>query len=175
MSRFALFLDYTCDSNTDSDTLRGVAVNVQDLWLKLDAEAYELMHKSEIEYGSSKDRLRNFNAIGEFLERPAREVLLVFFMKHVLSISTGISLREPMRGRVIDAMNYLRLLVLMEHLEGQDEDNRCGADLSPVSNGHLPEVPTLVGPEQTLEEARGQAQSRNAPRYSDSIRFGKSL
>lgn len=47
-----------------------------------------------------------------------RQVLVNDLGKHILTIAKGVSLREPMRGRIIDAMNYLRLLALMEDSEG---------------------------------------------------------
>jgi len=89
----------------------------------MDLDAYAVLANARQEYASDVDWLENFNVIATILGVAPREVLLVYLMKHITSICKNTSLREPMRGRIIDAMNYLRLLALMEHLEAANGPN----------------------------------------------------
>ena len=83
----------------------------------LDDEGHNILRAACQEYASEVDRLQNFNVRAGMLGLTPRQVLTNDLGKHILSIFKGVSLREPMRGRIIDAMNYLRLLAYMEYLE----------------------------------------------------------
>jgi len=64
----------------------------------------------------SDDVLANFKRVGEAAGIPASKVALVYFLKHVDSITAyvkdrqAISQSEPMMGRFADARNYLVLM-----------------------------------------------------------------
>ena len=64
----------------------------------------------------SDDVLANFKRVGEAAGIPASKVALVYFLKHVDSITAyvkdreAISQSEPMMGRFADARNYLTLM-----------------------------------------------------------------
>lgn len=75
-----------------------------------------IMLQARQEYASDEEPLQNFFRRATCLGLSPRQVLLSDMLKHVLSMCKGVSLREPMRGRVIDAINYMRLLALMDKL-----------------------------------------------------------
>jgi hypothetical protein len=64
----------------------------------------------------SDDVLANFKRVGHAAGIPASKVALVYFLKHVDSISAyvkdreAVSQSEPMMGRFADARNYLTLM-----------------------------------------------------------------
>jgi len=64
----------------------------------------------------SADVLANFKRVGDAAGIPASKVALVYFLKHVDSITAyvknreAISQSEPMMGRFADARNYLTLM-----------------------------------------------------------------
>ena len=89
----------------------------KEFQLELDHEGHTIMEAAHQEYASEADRLQNFNLRAGMGGLTPRQVLTNDLGKHILSIFKGVSLREPMRGRIIDAMNYLRLLAYMEYLE----------------------------------------------------------
>ena len=89
-----------------------------ELWRAMDEEAYALYDKAHQEYATDADRLDNFKTIARLLGLTPRQVLLTYFLKHVLSFARGGTIREPMRGRRIDMMNYIRLDELMEQEDG---------------------------------------------------------
>ncbi len=77
---------------------------------QLDGDAARVRQMAVKEYATQEEPYYNFTVRSQFLGLPVRDVLLSDLMKHVVSICRGVSLREPMRGRVIDALNLLRLL-----------------------------------------------------------------
>ena len=83
----------------------------------LDRQAYAVLMNAEKEYASCSDSLENFHTVATMLSLPSRTVACVYLMKHVNSICKGVSLREGMRGRIVDAMNYLRLIAYMLYIE----------------------------------------------------------
>lgn len=64
----------------------------------------------------SDDVLANFKRVGNAAGIPPSKVALVYFLKHVDSITAyikdrdAISQSEPMVGRIVDAKNYLDLM-----------------------------------------------------------------
>lgn len=96
----------------------------------MDDEAYMVMEKAKREYAAGEDRFANFNRLAAQLSRNPRlrkitpvDVACVYLQKHIDSIVCGISERESMDGRIIDAMNYLRLIAGMLS-EMNDEPKR---------------------------------------------------
>lgn len=92
---------------------------IKAMWWDLDDEAYRVMNGALWEYATEEDPLDNFKTIARLLGVTPRQVLLVYFLKHVLSFVRGGTIREPMRGRRIDMMNYIRLDELMEQEESK--------------------------------------------------------
>lgn len=82
-----------------------------------DEESYKVMGFANQEYASETDKFENFETIADFLRRvnprlreiTPQDVATIYLMKHLSSIIKGVSVREGMEGRYIDAMNYLRL------------------------------------------------------------------
>lgn len=69
------------------------------------------------EYSGLEDTHANFKRLADKLDMPAEKVLMVYMTKHLDSIDSYIksgmkndTLTEPIRGRIIDAINYLSLL-----------------------------------------------------------------
>ncbi len=79
-------------------------------WRDLDAEAYAILDKAQQEYASDADRFENFRILSGLSGVPVRQVILLLMSKQLVSIQKGISIRESMKGRYCDVMNYLRLL-----------------------------------------------------------------
>ncbi len=79
------------------------------------------------EYADSADRLANFKEIAAETGTTPEQVLLVYLSKHLRSIRHFIKGgckqigSEPIEGRIMDAQNYLDLLVclLAERKEGE--------------------------------------------------------
>jgi hypothetical protein len=98
-----------------------------DFWEKLDDETYITLVKAQEEYASSSNPFENFEVLGRLLGISPRQVLAVYLLKHVVSLVKGVSLREALRGRVIDAIGYLKLLAYMDYLEQTDaSENKLG-------------------------------------------------
>lgn len=78
------------------------------------------------EYAEMEGRFSNFERSALALKRNPRllhitrgDVARVFLQKHIDSIMGGVSIREAMRGRIVDAINYLVLLGAMESEEAK--------------------------------------------------------
>ena len=96
-------------------------------WDNLDEETYITLKKAQEEYASGSHPFENFEVLGRVLGIPPRKVLAVYLLKHVVSLVKGVSLREPLRGRIIDAIGYLKLLAYMDYLEQTDaSENKLG-------------------------------------------------
>ena len=79
----------------------------------------------------SEDVLANFKAVGERINRPAEEVCMIYFLKHVDSITAMVRRpelpqSEDMTGRFADAMNYIKLLYAL--LKEREYDTVMGVD-----------------------------------------------
>lgn len=73
--------------------------------------------KANLEYGSvmdKVDRLAFFSEVASWIQVTPRNVLLVLLSKHLRSIFSGVSVREEMYGRIIDAIAYMCLLAYMD-------------------------------------------------------------
>ena len=68
------------------------------------------MDRADKEYATEDDKLSNFKRQAEMQGIEPLQVAVTFFLKHVFSIARGVSLREPMSGRIYDAINYLHLI-----------------------------------------------------------------
>jgi len=88
---------------------------------KLTEEASALYAEKNRSYASDEDALGNFSSIATALGLRPEEVACIFLNKHIQSIysyfRTG-AVTEGMRGRFIDAINYLCVLAAMT--EGAD-------------------------------------------------------
>lgn len=84
-------------------------------------EATQIMRAASVEYAADEDKFFNFRLVADILgQHPRLEdipqdelthiVASVYFLKHVFSIVRNVSTREDMRGRYIDARNYLDLM-----------------------------------------------------------------
>ena len=89
---------------------------LSDFFDTLSHDCDRIMLQARREYASDEDPLQNFTQRAACLGLTPRQVLLSDMLKHVISMCKGVSLREPMRGRIIDAINYMRLLALMDRL-----------------------------------------------------------
>jgi len=82
-------------------------------------ECQDILDKATLDYATENDRLANFKELAIILDTTPGEVLMVYFMKHLISIRNYYkgrqSNREDIRGRFKDAVNYLILgLALVE-------------------------------------------------------------
>jgi hypothetical protein len=89
-----------------------------------DKQCNEVLGIANKEYAASENKFYNFDMIASLMSQGdgAREftphdIAAVYFMKHVFSILRGVSEREDMAGRYIDAVNYLKLMAGMNHNE----------------------------------------------------------
>ncbi|SRR6266849_244534 len=89
-----------------------------ELWKDLDTTGYAVLALAQQEYASKGDRFENFRKIATLCGLSVRHVILIFLTKHLISIEKGVSLREDMKGRYVDVMNYLRLLYAWDIEEG---------------------------------------------------------
>lgn len=63
-----------------------------------------------VDYASDDDRFLTTKRIAEMNGLTVRQVLGVFLTKHIITILRGVSTTEPMRSRIIDAINFLVLI-----------------------------------------------------------------
>jgi hypothetical protein len=80
-------------------------------------EEVDLLRRKGQEYSGKEDRHSNFKRLAVQLNMKPEAVLWVYLTKHLDSLAsyirgdyTGI---EPIRGRIMDARNYLALLAAM--------------------------------------------------------------
>lgn len=92
-------------------------------------EVWSVLLAANKEYADEQDKLSNFRRIREALKRNPRmvdlmlsDVVRTFMAKHTDSIISGISIREPMRGRIVDLIGYAILLAAAEEEEGEPLD-----------------------------------------------------
>lgn len=116
-------------------------------------DCYDTLSKAGKEYAGGTDALDNFKLIASIVGVEPRQVAFTYLMKHVISIGKGVSIREGMRGRVVDAINYLYIIAA---LDKETEIDQTG-DLSPVPDGRVSTVPDPLGQEPTLEVGEQQS------------------
>ena len=88
---------------------------------QLDIEGFEILNKANKEYASEENKFDNFEGIADFMRRfnprlaemTAEDVGWIYRLKHIISQIKDVSLREDMRGREIDDLNYGRLIAGM--------------------------------------------------------------
>lgn len=73
-------------------------------------ECLETLKAKGVDYASQDDRFFTTKQIAELNGLTVRQVLGVFTTKHLVTILRGISTTEPMRQRIIDAINFLVLI-----------------------------------------------------------------
>lgn len=89
---------------------------------RLTAECGGIMEQANQEYASDEEKFDNFVGIAEFFKRfnprlkdiTPHDVAGIYFLKHFISITKGISKREGMEGRYKDAINYQYLMAGMQ-------------------------------------------------------------
>lgn len=77
----------------------------------------ETMRIANKEYARDEDKFDNFNRIAEQLRRSKHlknvtnvDVAKVYLLKHIDSLVKGVSIREPIEGRITDCIAYLLLM-----------------------------------------------------------------
>jgi hypothetical protein len=117
-----------------------------ELVRELNKEAEKTLDTANSEYATNDSKFNNFEVTAQILramcprlsEIQPEDIALIFMMKHLFSIAKGVSLREDMRGRYKDCLNYIHL----HHgiwMENQDTSTSLGA----VENGYLQRTPGL--------------------------------
>ncbi len=74
-----------------------------------------MLHKGEEYTVSDEDKFKNFKSIAERISIDPKRVCLTYLLKHMDSIRNYVitgkeASDEPIRGRIMDARNYLLLL-----------------------------------------------------------------
>jgi hypothetical protein len=83
----------------------------------LNEEAEDTLDVANSEYATDESKFNNFEITANILRAmnprlsqiQPEDVALIFMMKHLFSIAKGVSLREDMRGRYKDCLNYIHL------------------------------------------------------------------
>lgn len=93
----------------------------------LDTRCNEILGLANREYASEDNKFYNFEVIASLMSQGGRkitphDVASIYMLKHMFSIVRGVSKRETMEGRYIDAINYLKLMAGMSQTEKVDED-----------------------------------------------------
>lgn len=63
-----------------------------------------------VDYSSENDSFLTAKRIAEMNDISTRKALGVFLSKHIVTILRGVSTTEPMRKRIVDAINFLVLI-----------------------------------------------------------------
>ena len=81
------------------------------------ADETDLLIKKGADYSGNIDTLNNFKQIAGLTGAPKDLVWLVYFMKHVFAViswcKSGRLESEPIESRIMDARNYLLLLLAL--------------------------------------------------------------
>lgn len=107
-------------------------MNLKDFMVlvkELNAEAEDTLDVANKEYATEESKFNNFaltaSIISEMNPRlkdiQAEDIALIFMMKHLFSIAAGVSLREDMRGRYKDCLNYIHLHHGIWHEKREEE------------------------------------------------------
>ena len=78
-------------------------------------QAFDILEKADVDYATVDDKLSNFKLQAQWQGTTPEQVCITFLLKHITTIAKGVSTREPMEGRIIDAINYLLLLAGIMH------------------------------------------------------------
>jgi len=80
--------------------------------------AREVHEQAAKEYGGAGNAVENFDAIARLEGRTPQQVLMTYLHKHMRGIQAHVNghvgQREPIRGRIVDAIVYLGILAVME-------------------------------------------------------------
>lgn len=94
----------------------------------LDADMATISAKAFAEYAADHDMFENFTDTARLLNLDQEQVLLVLLHKHMRGIASYFrgkrNQREPIETRIIDAINYLRILYLMVWVEAKEGKNQ---------------------------------------------------
>lgn len=95
-------------------------MNLKDFMIlvrDLNAEAEDTLDVANKEYATEESKFNNFELTASILREmnprlkdiQPEDIAFIFMMKHLFSIAAGVSLREDMRGRYKDCLNYIHL------------------------------------------------------------------
>lgn len=78
-------------------------------------ECMSVLQTKGVDYSAgSDDGIWNFRAIAEDIDIPIEKAWWVYFFKHLTAVRAFVKRRrvesEPIRGRIVDCINYLLLL-----------------------------------------------------------------
>lgn len=83
-------------------------------------KCHKILQQAMQEYANEDERFSNFIRTANELKRnprlkdiKGRDIGVIFLKKHLDSIISGISIREDIQGRIVDAINYLLLIGAM--------------------------------------------------------------
>jgi hypothetical protein len=93
-----------------------------------DQQCNEVLGIANREYAAGDNKFYNFDMIASLMscgekEFTPHDIASVYFMKHAMSIIRGVSEREDMSGRYMDAVNYLKLMAGMHEEERHLREN----------------------------------------------------
>lgn len=98
----------------------------EDSVIQLELEANKVLYSKMSDYSNGDDTFSNFKELAEDCNISHFKVWLVYFMKHIQAIKSFIvdgSLEsESLEGRIIDSINYLKILngMFIEHNKDVD-------------------------------------------------------
>jgi hypothetical protein len=83
----------------------------------LDKQSEMTLLAANMEYATDENKFENFEGIADFMRRfnprlsqiTAVDVAMIYKLKHDISMMRG-SIREPMQNRVLDSLNYTKLI-----------------------------------------------------------------
>lgn len=84
--------------------------NFEKFTNELFKECEETLKAKGVDYASKDDPFLTAKQIAELNGLTVRQVLGVFLSKHLVTILRGVSTTEPMRKRIIDAIDFLVLI-----------------------------------------------------------------
>jgi len=104
-------------------------------------KCFDIMHKADEEYATPGDKFANFKAQALMENRTPEQVAITFLLKHVRSLVNGVSLREPMEGRICDIINYVLLIAGMREEASRSQTSAVAGKkviVGPLETGLLP-------------------------------------
>lgn len=86
----------------------------EDSVLKLELDSNTVLYDKMADYSDGDDTFSNFKQLAEECDLTHFKIWFVYFMKHIQAIRSyvvgGSVESEPIRGRIVDAINYLKIL-----------------------------------------------------------------
>lgn len=127
---------------------------------KVFADCQDAREAGQKEYAhDSENAFGNFERLAKELDLPREKVLWIFFKKHLDGILSHIkghrSQREPVEGRIKDAIVYL---ILLQGMVEDDRDVITSVAMEPILTGYEAKV------ESWREQQARDMQNMNAPR-----------